>query len=183
MNKKTKIIDSTIKLLKTIGYNDLSVQKICTQAGIAKGSFYTYFSQKTDVIDEIIAHLIGEVVNQLKKLSTNNELEDKLEKIIDIIYQYIEKENILIRETFEAYVINNRMNKWAFVYDEFYKVLEDLLFQYKDEKTIMLTQIVASMIENSAEKTFIFNHYNEKEMRLRKSLVFQSSLIIIKSNS
>lgn len=50
--EKTKetIFQSALFLFKTKGFSEVTIQDITHHAGIAKGSFYTYFSTKSDII-------------------------------------------------------------------------------------------------------------------------------------
>lgn len=51
MNQKKKlIIDEAVKLFAQKGYHAASIQEIADQCGISKGSFYTYFKSKEDLI-------------------------------------------------------------------------------------------------------------------------------------
>lgn len=49
--KKT-IFNSAIKLFNQKGFNAVTVEEIAQHAGTAKGSFYTYFNTKSDIIIE-----------------------------------------------------------------------------------------------------------------------------------
>ena len=50
--EKTKeiIFQSALSLFKTQGFYHVTIQDIARHAGVAKGSFYTYFSTKSDII-------------------------------------------------------------------------------------------------------------------------------------
>ncbi|WP_319756729.1 TetR/AcrR family transcriptional regulator [uncultured Sphaerochaeta sp.] len=47
---KRLIFESALTLFKQKGFNQVSIQQITDYAGTAKGSFYTYFSTKSDII-------------------------------------------------------------------------------------------------------------------------------------
>ncbi|MDC7230314.1 MAG: TetR/AcrR family transcriptional regulator [Sphaerochaetaceae bacterium] len=47
---KRLIFESALTLFKQKGFNQVSIQQITNYAGTAKGSFYTYFSTKSDII-------------------------------------------------------------------------------------------------------------------------------------
>ncbi len=49
---KRLIFESALTLFKQKGFNQVSIQQITDYAGTAKGSFYTYFSTKSDIIVE-----------------------------------------------------------------------------------------------------------------------------------
>jgi TetR/AcrR family transcriptional repressor of nem operon len=46
---KDKLIDSAIRLLGDYGYSATTVDEICEDAGVAKGSFYHSFGSKEDL--------------------------------------------------------------------------------------------------------------------------------------
>ena len=50
MDTKEKIVNSAIELFKEMGYDQVSIPKICEKAGITKGTFYYYFQNKGEVI-------------------------------------------------------------------------------------------------------------------------------------
>lgn len=52
--KKDEIIESAIDLMYLNGYQDTKVEDITHKAGVAKGTFYTYFNTKEDLIVSII---------------------------------------------------------------------------------------------------------------------------------
>lgn len=55
-NKHIKqIVDAAIKLFRENGYDNVSVNDICREAGIARSTFYTAFSGKRAIIDKLIA--------------------------------------------------------------------------------------------------------------------------------
>ncbi|STO31732.1 Uncharacterized HTH-type transcriptional regulator yvdT [Fusobacterium necrogenes] len=71
MGKRELIIYSMKKLILEKGYNNVTVEDITNDAGIAKGSFYTYFKNKSSVVDCILEEII-------KKLNKRNFLDKRL---------------------------------------------------------------------------------------------------------
>ena len=54
--KHTKvIIDAALRLFREKGYENVSVNDICSRAGIARSTFYLNFSGKRGIIDRVIA--------------------------------------------------------------------------------------------------------------------------------
>jgi len=51
INTKQIILDATIKLMKTNKVNKLTVQKILDEANVSRSTFYSFFSDKYDVIN------------------------------------------------------------------------------------------------------------------------------------
>lgn len=50
METKEKIYRSALKVINEKGYKNISIEDITKEAGVAKGTFYTHFSTKEDVV-------------------------------------------------------------------------------------------------------------------------------------
>ena len=53
LETRQKLIDAVKKLSQTKTYNEMSIDDITQTAGVAKGTFYTYFKRREDVISVI----------------------------------------------------------------------------------------------------------------------------------
>ncbi len=53
LETRQKLIDAVKKLSETKPYNEMSIDDITQTAGVAKGTFYTYFKRREDVISVI----------------------------------------------------------------------------------------------------------------------------------
>lgn len=67
---RQSIIDAMKTLLEEKSADSISIEEITTRAGIAKGSFYTYFKRKEDVIS-VIAFEQYDVIKETVNNSTN----------------------------------------------------------------------------------------------------------------
>ncbi|SCZ80027.1 TetR/AcrR family transcriptional regulator [Acidaminobacter hydrogenoformans] len=50
---KKKIFDAAIELIKTKGYQNVTIDEICAACNVTKGAFYYHFSTKESVIEQI----------------------------------------------------------------------------------------------------------------------------------
>ena len=48
--RRQHLIDAAWRCVSRGGYRSLSVDDVCTEAGLSKGAFYTYFDQKQDLL-------------------------------------------------------------------------------------------------------------------------------------
>jgi AcrR family transcriptional regulator len=55
------LVDATIALLRERGLSEASVDDIVRAAGVAKGTFYLYFSSRDDVVNAVAERLVEEV--------------------------------------------------------------------------------------------------------------------------
>ena len=68
MKTKKKIVDATRKLLKQKSFEEISIGDIAQEAGVATGSFYTYFKKKESIIKELAEndfYHLDETVNKM----------------------------------------------------------------------------------------------------------------------
>lgn len=52
--KKRKILEKAFELFRKNGYTDTKVEDITRKLGISKGSFYTYFKTKEELLCEVL---------------------------------------------------------------------------------------------------------------------------------
>lgn len=81
MGKKELIVSSAKKVILEKGYKNISVEDIANEAGIAKGSFYTYFKSKNLVIDYILEEVIAKRKNEFK-LDKRKSLENTIKSLV-----------------------------------------------------------------------------------------------------
>ncbi len=53
LKTRQKILDAAFELLNKSEFNELSIDDITNHCNVAKGTFYTYFKHKEDVVFEI----------------------------------------------------------------------------------------------------------------------------------
>lgn len=54
LETRKNIVETVKSILEEKSAQDINIEDITTKAGVAKGSFYTYFKRKEDVISEIV---------------------------------------------------------------------------------------------------------------------------------
>jgi AcrR family transcriptional regulator len=69
--KRNKIIDAASALFLDKSFASTAVDDVVKMAGVAKGTFYLYFKDKYDLLDQIVAHktaeMFGEGVRRLRE--------------------------------------------------------------------------------------------------------------------
>ena len=53
LETKHKIVQAVKELMEEKSVEEMNIEEITTRAGVAKGSFYTHFKRKEDVVSEI----------------------------------------------------------------------------------------------------------------------------------
>jgi AcrR family transcriptional regulator len=93
---RNQIIETSVSLFKENGYDSVTVSEITMKIGIAKGTFYNFFSSKRDV-------LMIWSLQQFQKLKMedfiNKEktIEENLNLLIETVYQLIRNEQKIFR--------------------------------------------------------------------------------------
>jgi AcrR family transcriptional regulator len=80
--RRGEILDAAQRFFYRKGYEQTSVQDIITDIGIAKGTFYYYFSSKLDLLDAMIERMIDQTLQSLEPLAADDQLSalEKLER-------------------------------------------------------------------------------------------------------
>lgn len=77
MSKKEQIIEVAKQLFRTKGYHDTAIQDILEQSKVSKGTFYNYFSTKSQLILYIIQKVDEKVEEQQNMLMNEGQPNDK----------------------------------------------------------------------------------------------------------
>lgn len=101
-NKKKKqnaLLKTAFELFTSKGINKTSISDIVNKAGVAKGTFYLYFSDKYDIRDKLIAHkasaLFLHAYRELLK-SDLADFEDRVIFLVDHIINELSQNRILL---------------------------------------------------------------------------------------
>ena len=68
LQTKRKLIAAALELIKSNGFNAINVEDITREAGVAKGTFYTYFKRKEDIVLEISRAPFAEIADELEAM-------------------------------------------------------------------------------------------------------------------
>jgi len=80
VNKKDKIISVSLDLFLNRGFNETTIDEITKHANISKGSFYTYFKTKEELLEKIIENLIDKIDERFYEI-TKNKMIDPIETL------------------------------------------------------------------------------------------------------
>jgi AcrR family transcriptional regulator len=112
--RRSEILDVAQRHFYRKGYEQTSVQDIITEIGIAKGTFYHYFSSKLDLLDAVIERMIDQTLQSLKPMVADDQLSalEKLERFfgdladwkveniaffLDFVHIWYKDENAILR--------------------------------------------------------------------------------------
>ena len=128
---KNALLESALALFETKGYEAVTIEDITTKAGVAKGSFYTYFANKSEIVVaefwKIDAYYDQWAQNNLATLTSPAEkLRAFTRAQMTYVRDVVGNANLKILYTNqllpsnEAKVINNPQRRW-------YQIIEGIL--------------------------------------------------------
>ena len=91
MSKKKKIVDKAWELFAKNGYKETKVEDITKDLGISKGSFYTYFATKDELLYEVLGKIKKEINRNLENINVNQVPEKVLEDYVKAKMNYVVK--------------------------------------------------------------------------------------------
>lgn len=147
--RKQEILNVAQRLFVTKGYSKCSVNDILQEVGIAKGTFYYYFSSKEEVLDAIIT----QITEQVRR---------RLEIIVSQTYETPEQKLFAV-----ALGMRVKSEVQEGLLDEFHKP-ENALFHQKSlvamENTVL--PFMVSVVEEGVKSGAFVCAYPEQYMRI-----------------
>jgi AcrR family transcriptional regulator len=89
---RQKLIDSAVECFERHGFDETTTAMIATEAGVAVGTFYNYFTDKRELILELLDHtnreIAAEVISQLDPASWRGRTDprDRTRSLIDAVF-------------------------------------------------------------------------------------------------
>jgi AcrR family transcriptional regulator len=113
--KRNQILDSALKFIYSIGYEQMSIQNILDDLSISKGAFYHYFGSKEDLLIGIIDRLSEQIYIQINPIADDEQLTglqkmnayfkkagmlkmEHIDLLMPIIRVWYIDENLMVRE-------------------------------------------------------------------------------------
>ncbi|AGX44369.1 TetR/AcrR family transcriptional regulator [Clostridium saccharobutylicum] len=143
---KNKVFETAIELIRTKGYDNVTISEICEKAGVAKGTFYVHYKSKEDIIKESYYSDMSEFVlkNYKRLISEDNDMsiKDKIEKFLISEFEFTNY--VGFEMTCRAYITNlteciSKETK-HFEKRDFTKELKDLISEGIDQKVFDTNQ-------------------------------------------
>lgn len=101
---RKKLIEAGERLISARGFDAVSVEDITSECGVAKGTFYTYFKRKEDIVQELSFREFGEIAQRTKLM--NGTFLEKLTFYAVNFSSYIEKTGVKMAQQWTKNVID-----------------------------------------------------------------------------
>lgn len=93
---KKSILDTSVAIFRKRGYENATIDEITKTVGVAKGTFYNFYSSKSEILISWAAQRF-EKVNINEAFNSNNCIEKNLHKFIEILVEAIKDEGQLFQ--------------------------------------------------------------------------------------
>ncbi len=161
--KRERILKKSWELFKKNGYEEIKIERITKEVGISKGSFYTYFKTKEDVLFAILEKIEIEIENSINDIDTSEEpskiLYNLLEKRVELFLGYVQNMKLGNLYIMKSGQIDEFKNKITVFYTTFIK--ENIIKKYENKK-IWDLEIISKYINSSIEGYFFEEIFENK---------------------
>ena len=150
---KRKLITAGLELMKEQGFDAINVEDITRKARVAKGTFYTYFKRKEDIVLDISRVPFSEIREEMEKMK-ELEIIEKLSYYFHRFMECVESCGINVCRQWAKDVLdpNNVPDtkdgqKWKYDFEMLKSILEDAVSKgelKKDTSVELLTHIIIS---------------------------------------
>ena len=187
LQKRKTIAKSTCGLFVEKGFVNISINEIAKVAGIGKGTVYEYFSNKEDIVFELMSCLQDDYDIHLKQnLLNSTTVQEQVISLFDIFINDSEKVKIQrqIYKEFLAIYLNNPTDEiiqyHANLKEKYYLILSDILKKSISHKDISqdALKFIPSLLA-TVEGFFIVNEKKELILEYIENLF---KLLIIKGD-
>lgn len=167
LEKKKKILETAYNLFKTNSVGATAVDDVVKAAGIARGTFYLYFKDKSDLLEQIILFKSTESMKQLIT-ATKIEIDEKQLDIFAASRLFIDMYiDFLLEHKDVLAVVTKNISSCLRMYPSFYDKEAEELFGYivgkftdegfSIEKVHKLIYIVADMVGSVCSDAILHN--------------------------
>lgn len=103
---RTKILNTSIQLIREKGYAQVTVDHICEACGLSKGAFYHHFRSKLDIISESETRL-NELLETVYEEDMDESIKERILLFINSMLAEVERNGIEIAKQRTIYTVES----------------------------------------------------------------------------
>ena len=168
--KKRKILEKAFELFRKNGYTDTKVEDITRKLGISKGSFYTYFKTKEELLCEVLESVKKSEMKKYSKVEIDENPRKTLENFIKERFKsYLELLNNVDIGIVRSFAQNTIAGKFHEEMTKFFKsfIKENILLRYESNREYDM-EIISDFI------ILAINNYLIEKIVCKKEYTFSS---------
>ncbi len=144
METQKKLLETSIQLIISKGYDNVTVSEICAACHVAKGTFYTYFDSKRDIVSKILSD-INLTMFRDKVWDASFSAKEQFKEYIALYMNSIEKQGVGFTRVFLSIIIYEKFNEEAVKADLHEEVMNGIINRGKERgefRTDLSTEII-----------------------------------------
>ena len=187
--KKESLLNTAFSLFTSKGFQKTSISDIVNSAGVAKGTFYLYFSDKYDLRNKLIAHKAATLFLDAYHSVCEAQIadfEEQILHIVDYIILKLQEDRSLLGfiskhlswGIFRNNLVAGNDEKEESVYLVYQQLLHDSGYQFRDPE-IMIYMII-ELISGTSYNSILYNQ--PKPIEELKPYLYETVKSIIRQN-
>lgn len=163
--KRESLLDSAFSLFIENGFHKTSISDITDHAGVAKGTFYLYFRDKTDIRDHLIAYKASQIFQAAYADMQQQQVTDFEEQVIFIIDHILGQ----LSSNHNLVLLIAKHLSWGFFRDSLFMsgkeipavhtiyemLLENSNHTYRDPDTMMY--LIVELVSGASYNVILYN--------------------------
>ncbi len=105
---RKKLVEAAKEIICDKGLANTSIDEITDACGVSKGTFYTYFKRKEDIVYELSEKMFDEILENAKKC--DGTITEKLENYMIHFSRYIERGSLKLAQEWIKNVVDSDMS-------------------------------------------------------------------------
>ncbi|WP_326908713.1 TetR/AcrR family transcriptional regulator [Sedimentibacter sp. MB31-C6] len=108
LETEQKVTDMAMKLVRELGYDRVTISQICKACGVAKGTFYSYFTSKKDILIKLTSRFNKEL-SQLFIYDENLDAVTLYQNAVTSYLNYVSKDGHTFTKSYVKAMIDEEL--------------------------------------------------------------------------
>lgn len=108
LETEQKVTDMAMKLVRELGYDRVTISQICKACGVAKGTFYSYFTSKKDILIKLTSRFNKEL-SQLFVYDENLDAVTLYQNAVTSYLNYVSKDGHAFTKSYVKAMIDEEL--------------------------------------------------------------------------
>lgn len=181
---QSELYEATEQLMLEIGYDRFSFQLLADKLQVTRTALYKYYKNKNDLLNAYLNHRLKEVVERLDKMDWSMEYRDKLQLLMDLVFDYADTHKISSMVPNQKWTKENEMDSAVqqskALHIRFFSFIQELIEEGQHKGVLKKDIPPEIIIETIFHSINIPNHAEltlEKRAFYIKKMLFEGILV------
>jgi AcrR family transcriptional regulator len=172
--RRQEIVVAAHNLLGKTGFSGMTMEKVAEEAGVSKGTIYTYFKDKAELVSVMMEKVSEDLVLTIEEsTSSEGSIEERLSNLINGLNGFYKNHYqlfALIHDTGEHQKVNHEQGDARKTYNKLIAATAEIFISARDQGEIredLDPRALAMILITTLHQLFHFGH-SEKELDLHE---------------